>query len=136
MYDLQKSKPQKRFDEYINEDVYIIPCIVLEYGMYINNSAREVKIQRINFYTGEVITTTATTFEKSIEQFENLEMVPPFKTDCKVISKNFKIDYIVYGTGRFDIDFNNEFAELNIEERTLICKENYRELQEWVTENW
>ncbi len=67
MYDLQKSKPQKRYDNYVNDDVYIIPCIVLEYGMSINKSARETKIQRINFNTGEIITATAKTFEKSIE---------------------------------------------------------------------
>ena len=65
-------------------------------------------------------------------------MSPPFKTDCKVVRKDFEIDYIVYRTGKFDVDFDyyQKFERLTQVERTLACKENYRELKEWISENW
>ncbi len=64
-------------------------------------------------------------------------MFPLFKTDCKVVREDSKIDYIVYGTGGLDINFDlhEEFEKLTQSEKTLVCKKNiYLELKEWIND--
>tara|TARA_R110000751_G_scaffold273486_2_gene374231 strand:+ start:82 stop:489 length:408 start_codon:yes stop_codon:yes gene_type:complete len=133
MFDLQLIKPHKRNDNYTKSEVYIIPCIVLEYGSSINNAAREIKVKRINFSTGEIIISKGITFNKSIQIFEEMGKTFPFMTECKVVKKPFNIELIVYGAFNTS-GFSDTMLDSKIEysNKTEYCKKQYKELNIWV----
>lgn len=83
----------KRYSTFYEEDVYVIPCKVLEIGNLIIGRTYEIKIKILDFYTAKLIESSGITYKGSLQYFPE----PPFINECIVRKSGiWHFDLIVY----------------------------------------
>lgn len=131
--------PIKRVEEFQNEiyPVYIIPCKLIKINKRINSKAFEITIERLDFYSGKLITHNAITWEKTLKIFDDLELVPPFITECKFYFKNEIPRFVVYGIFNTAGVMNLVTGNTVFDHNTLLnnYNKNYSELREYIKLN-
>lgn len=131
---------RKEPNQYDTEETYVIPVHVLQIHQERQiGRVIPITIERLDFETGDLVSSNAITFQKSVELFESLDIELPFYTDC-IVSKSdkglvFKVIGI-YNTGLHQKAYkvsellNKDECELN-----EIFTYNYLELNKWLGNN-
>ena len=139
--ELRVIPPRKRNpNKYDSEITYEIPVKVLQIHQDRQiGKIIPITIERLDFKTGNLVTSDAITFQTSTELFDSLNLELPFYTDCIISKINNGIEMKVigiYNTGLIENAFkvaeilNNNETELN-----EIFTFNYSELNKWLLNN-
>lgn len=121
----------KRYNDYIEDDEYIIPCNLLEISDTRRGNKIVIKIERLDFLTGELIISEGITYEKCLEYLIGL----PILTTCKVRRNGLGgYELIVYSTLDNPCLLLRLQGEKIKDEITLMEKfnSNYLELNKWL----
>ncbi|MFD2568676.1 hypothetical protein [Pseudotenacibaculum haliotis] len=138
-YDLLKSRPRKRWNEYLEDDTYVIPCKVMEIDSepmrvkYVASKIFRVKIEILNFYEKKISSGfIAYTYQKSLEIFKGLNKIPPFYSECTIIKRaTGEFHFVVYGAHNTHFVWDILFSDFDeIDEGSY--NDNYKDLREWI----
>ena len=137
--ELRVIAPRKKApNKYDLDETYEIPVKVLKIHKE-NKNGRiiPITIERLDFKTGELITSNAITFQGSVELYESMNLELPFYTDCIVYKNGKFVNFKVIGI--YNVGFwekMNDVPEiLNNDEEELnkIFHMHYEELNNWLT---
>lgn len=128
--------PKKEYNHFYNEDIYIIPCRILNFGEEATHNSVWVTIEHLDFITGKPVLKRATCYKNSLRFFKEMEL--PFSNECSIIKSRGGLKFLIYG--RFDphMDVSDKFLGTydvkSEEELREIFKEKYQELNSWINE--
>lgn len=132
--DFRTVPPKKRYNNYLKDYEYIIPCRVLKIGEEIDKKSLEISIEILDFANPEIVTVSGITYKKSLGYFPE----PPFITECtirKTAKSKFKL--IVYNKSSPGLVEKlmgvREILNTN-EEIIAFYNHNYTELRDWLME--
>jgi hypothetical protein len=130
-------EPKKEYSNFYKEDIFIIPCRVIEIGEEASHNSVWVKIQYLNFDTGTPVEGKAVCYKKSLRYFSDEKF--PFDNECSILKMNNEIKFLIYG--RFDphLDvthwFFGTYEGKSKEELKEVFKKNYIKLNNWLKES-
>lgn len=124
---------KKRYSTFYEEDVYVIPCKVLEIGNLISGRTYEIKIEILDFYTAKLVETSGITYKGSLQYFPE----PPFNTECIVKKLGaWHFNLVVYGKAMPGLieDLFGVKEILNHDEEQImdIYNHHYSKFREWL----
>lgn len=134
--DLRLIKPSLRYNKFHNKDLYVVGCNVIEIGEKLSGRKHLIKIEVVNFKTGAIEVKQAITYTRTMEIFNDLRIVVPFRTEANVHIVKDKVLFEVYGafnSGLFEL-FYDVKEILNYDESQImdVFHSHYYELNKWV----
>lgn len=126
--------PRKEYSDFYKEDIFIIPCRIIEMGEEVNHNSVSITIEHLDFYTGKPVRAKASCYKRSLRYISEIPL--PFNNECSVIKSGNRIKFLVYG--RFET--NRDVTDLILgtydgkteKELTDVFLENYKELNAWL----
>ena len=124
-------------DKFNNQKVFKIPVILKKiFTEKKSGSLIPVIFERLDFKTGEMITTAGITFEKSVNIFNDLGQSVPFETSAMAYKIEGRIAFKIIGVYNQGVwEFFNDVEDImNNDEKSImkIYKHHYKDLNEWV----
>ncbi|QED36700.1 hypothetical protein FK178_02760 [Antarcticibacterium arcticum] len=127
-----KIAPRKEYSDFYREDIYIIPCRVIEFGEEANHNSVWVTIEHLDFNTGETIEKKATCYKNSLRFFRDIEL--PVENECSIIKMRNGVKFLIFGRFHPDyfVDWDGIYKGKTEDVLIPVFKENYIEFNNWI----
>lgn len=133
--DLKLISPQKKTETFNNNlrEYFVIPCNIIEIGERINYNSFKIIIERLDFYSGELIVHQAIIVEKTLNSLYESDLKLPLLTECKIyFNENNNLYFVVYSLITPGILL---FLNINENKENQLIEnfhKNYFELRNWI----